>query len=380
MRIDFFPMAQSLGAARSELEAAFDRVVSAGRLVLGPEVEAFEAEFAAYCGAAHCVGVGNGLDALAIALWAQGIGPGDEVIVPGHTFIASWLAVARIGAVPVGADVEPESCNLDPAAVAAAITPRTAAIMPVHLYGNPAPMDAINRVAARHGLFVLEDAAQAHGARRRGRRVGALGHAAGFSFYPTKNLGALGDGGAIVTDDPGLAERARRWRNYGSAAKYLHEVAGGNSRLAELQAAFLRVRLLRLDAENARRQAIAAAYRARLAAIGGLLLPHPDAADEPVYHLFVVRTPQRERLAAGLAARGIGTMVHYPCPPHLQPAFAATPPRQPLPVSERLAGEVLSLPLWPGLSPEQVAHVADAVRKVLAAPPARSAAAVAAAG
>src|SRR5216684_6315480 len=195
MRIEFLPMAQSLRAVRRELDEAFDRVVASGRLILGREVAAFEEEFAAYCGAAHCVSVGNGLDALAIALKAHGVRPGDEVIVPGHTFIASWLAVARIGAVPVGADVEPHSFNLDPASVEAAITPRTAAIMPVHLYGNPAAMDAINRVAARHGLFVLEDAAQAHGARYRSRRAGALGDAAGFSFYPTKNLGALGDGG-----------------------------------------------------------------------------------------------------------------------------------------------------------------------------------------
>src|SRR5216684_5794585 len=322
MRIEFLPMAQSLRAVRRELDEAFDRVVSSGRLILGREVAAFEEEFAAYCGVAHCVSVGNGLDALAIALKAQGVRPGDEVIVPGHTFIASWLAVSQIGAVPIGADVDPNSFNLDPDGLAAAITPRTVAIMPVHLYGNPAAMDEINRVAARHGLFVLEDAAQAHGARYQSRRAGALGHAAGFSFYPTKNLAALGDGGAIVTDDAGLAERARQYRNYGSAAKYVHDIAGANSRLDEMQAAFLRVRLRRLDDENARRREIAVRYIERLQGLEGLALPQAEPNCEHVYHLFVVRTMGRDMLAAGLAARDVGTMVHYPRPPHLQPAFA----------------------------------------------------------
>lgn len=364
-------MAEVLAAIRGELDAAFDRVLTGGHLVLGREVEAFEEEFAAYCGAGHCVTVGNGLDALAIALRAQGVGAGDEVVVPGHTFVASWLAVSQIGAVPVGADVDPDSFNLDPASVAAAITPRTVAIMPVHLYGNPAPMHAIAAIARRHGLFVLEDAAQAHGARHRSRRVGALGQAAGFSFYPTKNLGGLGDGGAIVTDDGGLAERARRYRNYGSATKYRHEVAGANSRLDELQAAFLRVRLHRLDEDNARRRAIAAAYRERLAGIDALRLPQVDHRDEHVYHLFVVRTPRRDALAAGLEARGIATMVHYPCPPHRQPVYAGQRQPMKLPVSEALAGEVLSLPMWPGLSEGQIDRIAAAVREVLG--PARDA-------
>jgi len=366
MRIEFFPMADSLKAIRRELDEAFDRVVSGGRLILGREVEAFEEEFAAYCGAEHCVTVGNGLDALAIALRARGIGPGDEVIVPGHTFIASWLAVSQIGAVPIGADVDPRSFNLDPGSLEAAMSPRTAAIMPVHLYGNPAAMDEINRVAARHGLFVLEDAAQAHGARFRSRRAGSLGDAAGFSFYPTKNLGALGDGGAIVTNDAGLAERARQYRNYGSSTKYIHDVAGANSRLDELQAAFLRGRLIRLDEENARRRAIAAAYRERLSGIGNLRLPEADRDCEHVYHLFVVRTAHRDALAAGLEARGVATMVHYPRPPHRQRAFADTALRVPLPATEVLAAEVLSLPLWPALTEGQLDRVAHAVREVLA--------------
>jgi dTDP-4-amino-4,6-dideoxygalactose transaminase len=339
--------------------------MSSGHLILGQEVETFEQEFAAYCGAAHCVGVGNGLDALAIALKAHGVRPGDEVIVPGHTFIASWLAVSQIGAVPIGADVDPQSFNLDPARIEAALSPRTVAIMPVHLYGNPAAMDEINRVAARHGLFVLEDAAQAHGARYRSRRAGSLGHAAGFSFYPTKNLGALGDGGAIVTSDAQLAERARKYRNYGSSAKYVHDIAGANSRLDELQAAFLRVGLRRLDAENTRRREIAAAYRERLAGIEGLLLPAVERDSEHVHHLFVVCGPQRDALAAGLAARDIATMVHYPCPPHLQPAFSGATLRAPLPITQALAGKVLSLPLWPAMTEDQLDYIAAAVREVL---------------
>ena len=366
MTIEFFPMAALLRAMRPELDAAFDRVATRGRLILGLEVEAFEEEFAAFCGVRHCVGVGNGLDALAIALRAQGVGPGDEVIVPGHTFIASWLAVSEVGAVPVGVDVDSASFNLDPAGIAAAITPRTVAIMPVHLYGNPAPMDAINAVAARHGLFVLEDAAQAHGARYRGRRAGSLAHAAGFSFYPTKNLGALGDGGAIVTDDAGLAARARRYRNYGSSGKYEHEIAGANSRLDELQAAFLRTRLLRLDDDNARRRALAASYCDHMRGIPALQLPKSEPGSEHVYHLFVVHTPRREDLAAGLETRGIGTMVHYPRPPHRQRAFADRMPRMSLPVTESLADEVLSLPMWPGLTDIQIEQVASAVREVLA--------------
>jgi dTDP-3-amino-3,4,6-trideoxy-alpha-D-glucose transaminase len=360
--IEFFPVRQVLERDRRELDEAFDRVLRSGWLILGREVEAFEEEFAAYCGAAHCVTVGNGLDALAIALRAQGIGPGDEVIVPGHTFIASWLAVAQVGALPVPADVDPATCNLDPDSAAAAVTPRTAAIMPVHLYGYPAAMDRVNALAARHGLFVLEDAAQAHGAVYRGRRAGSLGHAAGFSFYPTKNLGALGDGGAIVTSDAGLAERARRYRNYGASGKYVHETTGANSRLDELQAAFLRARLAHLDADNARRRAVAFVYRDQLAGVAGLALPPERNEAEHVYHLFVVRSPYRDALARGLAGQGIGTMVHYPRPPHRQSAFADYTPRAPLPATEALAGEVLSLPLWPSMTPAQVERVAAAVR------------------
>jgi len=305
MTIEFLPLRQALEERRRELDEAFDRVLRSGWLILGREVEAFEQEFAAYCGASHCVTVGNGLDALAISLRAQGIGPGDEVIVPGHTFIASWLAVTQIGAVPVPADVDPASCNIDPGSVASAVTPRTAAIMPVHLYGYPAAMDEINRLAARYGLFVLEDAAQAHGAVYRGRRAGSLGQAAGFSFYPTKNLAALGDGGAIVTSDAGLAERARRYRNYGSSGKYEHAAEGANSRLDELQAAFLRARLGHLDADNLRRRTVAAAYRDRLAGVAGLELPpEEDGAEQRL-------SPVRRALAASRCASRASRRTRY---------------------------------------------------------------------
>jgi len=366
MAIEFFPMGNVLSADRAELDEAFHRVMSSGRLILGREVEAFEQEFASYCEADHCVTVGNGLDALAIALRAQGVCRGDEVIVPGHTFIATWLAVSQIGAVPIACDADPNTYNLDPILVNSLISPRTVAIVPVHLYGNPAPMGEINAIAARHGLFVLEDAAQAHGGRYRSSRVGSLGGAAGFSFYPTKNLGALGDGGAIVTNDDQIASRARKYRNYGTTEKDVYEIAGVNSRLDELQAAFLRTKLSRLDKNNSRRRVIAAAYRDRLEGLNGLQLPRAEADGEHVYHLYVVRTPHRDALAAGLEARGICTQVHYPRPPHLQGAFAnMVGLRAPLAVTEALAREVLSLPMWPGLSEADVDRIANGVREVL---------------
>lgn len=366
MTVEFFPLSRSLTGIRPELDEAYRRVMASGQLILGREVETFEREFAQYCGAEHCVTVGNGLDAIAIALGVQGVGPGDEVIVPGHTFIATWFAVSRIGAVPIGVDVDPDTFNLNPQAVEAAISPRTIAIIPVHLYGNPAPMREINAIAARHGLTVIEDAAQAHGARYYAKRVGALGSAACFSFYPTKNLGALGDGGAIVTNDGRLAETARKYRNYGSSEKYLHEIAGSNSRLDELQAAFLRVRLRQLDQDNEGRRAVAAAYCERLEGLPGLLLPRVSLGGEHVYHLFVVRAADRAALITGLTERGIQTMIHYPTPPHAQPAYAgAPPPRLPLKVSENLAEQVLSLPIWPQMPRKEIDAVANAIRDVL---------------
>lgn len=363
MNIPFLDLAAINAEVGTKLDEALARVRAASHYILGPELEAFEQEFAAFCGAAYCIGAGNGLDALVLALKAAGVGKGDEVIVPSHTFIATWLAVTACGATVVPVEPEADGFNIDPAGVDAAVTPRTRAIIPVHLYGEPADMDAINAIAAKHGLFVLEDAAQAHGARYKNRRTGSLGHAAAFSFYPAKNLGALGDGGAVVTSDAAFAARVRALRNYGSSARYAHPVQGGNSRLDEIQAACLRVKLPGLDAGNARRRKQAAQY---LAALGTcrLTLPVPAAHSEPVWHLFVVRNPHRDVLQQKLRNAGVATLIHYPCPPHLQGAYASMGLRRgSLPGAERLADEVLSLPLgWDF----DVAPVAQTLARIMA--------------
>jgi dTDP-4-amino-4,6-dideoxygalactose transaminase len=338
---------------RTELQAAFARVLDSGWYILGQEVEAFEREFAAYCEAEYCVGVGNGLEALHLILRAYGIGPGDEVIVPANTYIATWLAVSQCGATPVPVEPDDRTFNIDPSLIEAAITPRTKVILPVHLYGQPADLDPIKALAARHDLKVIEDAAQAHGARYKGRRVGGLGDAAGFSFYPGKNLGALGDGGAVVTNDAELADRVRVLRNYGSRVKYHNEVKGFNSRLDELQAALLRVKLPVLDEWNQRRRAAAARYRDRLAGCD-LTLPFVPEWAEPVWHLFVVRHPRRDELQQRLQQAGIGTMIHYPVPPHLQPAYAELGyGAGAFPLTEAIHREVLSLPMGPHLTVAQ---------------------------
>ncbi|MEI6026770.1 MAG: DegT/DnrJ/EryC1/StrS family aminotransferase [Betaproteobacteria bacterium] len=348
---------------RADLHAALDRVLNAGWLILGKETETFEAEFAAWCGTEHCVGVGNGLEALHLVLRAWGIGPGDEVLVPSNTYIATWLAVTHCGATPVPVEPDPATCNIDPTRLSAAITPRTKAIIAVHLYGQTADMDGVMAVARAHGLKVLEDAAQAHGALYRGRRAGALADAAGFSFYPGKNLGALGDGGAVTTADAELAQRLRMLRNYGSRVKYHNEVLGWNSRLDELQAAFLRAKLPMLDADNAARGALAARYQAGLAPLTGLVLPWVAPHCEPVWHLYVVQHPERDRLAQHLRARGIDTLVHYPIAPHLQPAYAGLGMRDgSLPIAEALHRQVLSLPLWPGMTVVDVDAVVEGIR------------------
>jgi dTDP-4-amino-4,6-dideoxygalactose transaminase len=337
--------------------------MNSGWYILGEELEAFEAEFAGYCGAEFCVGVANGLDALQLILRAYGIGPGDEVIVPSHTFIATWLAVTYAGANPV--PVEPPddaTYTISPRLIEAAISPRTRAIMPVHLYGCPADMTPIMHIAARHGLKVIEDAAQAHGARYLGRRAGNLGDAAAFSFYPGKNLGAFGDGGAITTNDAELAAKLRSLRNYGSSAKYVHDMIGLNSRLDPLQAAILRVKLRKLDEWNERRLTLAERYRQRLAG-AGLSLPEIPAGFDSVFHLFVVRTARRDVLQAGLREAGIDTLIHYPIPPHRQGAYSRMQD-QTLPVAERLAGEVLSLPMGPHLSIDDVDEVANQIRRM----------------
>lgn len=363
MRIPFLDLKSANLEQEAELESAFRRVLHSGSYVLGAEVEAFEQDFARYCGARHAIGVANGLDAIFLILKACGIGPGDEVIVPSNTYIATWLAASHCGAMPVPVEPDAPTCNLDAGKLEAAITPRTRAIIAVHLYGQPADMDAINAVARRHGLKVIEDAAQAHGAFYKGRRVGSLGDAAAFSFYPGKNLGALGDGGAVTTQDTALAEKIRVYRNYGSRVKYHNEVLGFNSRLDELQAALLNVKLPRLDEMNARRARIAALYAEQLSGVPGITLPVVPEWAEPVWHLYVIRHPQRDALAGRLAQAGIGSVIHYPVAPHRQPAYACLQAAEgSFPIAEAMHREVLSLPIGPMMTLEQAAEVAVVIR------------------
>lgn len=355
---------RAIQAAHAEpLRQAFDRVLASGWYILGEEVRAFEREYAAHCQAEHCVGVANGLDALVLALRALGIGPGDEVLVPSNTYIASWLAVSHAGATPVPVEPHADTANIDPDRLASALTGRTRAIMPVHLYGQPAELAPILAFAKAHGLSVVEDAAQAHGAAYQGRPLGAHGDVVAWSFYPGKNLGALGDGGAITTNDADLAERVRVLRNYGSQRKYVNEVIGYNSRLDELQAALLRAKLPQLAAENARRAQIAAHYLAGLADAPVVLpVTRPDCTS--AWHLFVIRHPRRDALAAALAERGIGTMIHYPIPPHRQQAYAELAlAAGALPISEALHREVLSLPMGPTMSLADADRVIGAIHE-----------------
>jgi dTDP-4-amino-4,6-dideoxygalactose transaminase/predicted nucleic acid-binding protein len=349
---------------RTELEQGFDRVLNSGWYILGPEVDAFEAEFATYCEAKHCVGVANGLDALHLALLALGVKPGDEVIVPSNTYIATWLAVSQCGAIPVPVEPDPLTYNIDPSRIETAITSRTKVILPVHLYGQSADMEPILAIAKKHGLRVLEDGAQAHGARYKGKRIGAHGDVVAWSFYPGKNLGAYGDGGAITTDDPELAERISILRNYGSRVKYVNEVCGFNSRLDPLQAAALRVKLKVLDEWNARRANLAAVYNNQLVNMG-LKLPVVPAWAEPVWHLYVVEVPARDTLQKKLTDAGVGTMIHYPIPPHLQQAYANTGfSAGDFPIAERMAKQVLSLPIGPQLRVEQQEFVIDVITRI----------------
>ncbi len=344
------------------LQAALARVLASRRYLLGPELDAFESEFAAFCGVRHCVGVASGLSAIELALRAAGIGPGDEVIVPAYTWIATWLAVTRTGARPVGVDAIEGTYNIDPAAIAAAISPRTAAIVPVHLRGEPAEMGAIGEVARAHGLLVVEDAAQAHGATYGGRRVGSLGDAAAFSFYPSKNLGALGDGGAVVTDDDEVAARVRLLRNYGARDRYRLEVGGTNSRLAEIQAAVLRAKLPHLDECNAARTALAEVYLHAFEGREGIEVPRTPARMRPAWHLFAIGHRERDRLAESLAGQGIETLVHYPVLPHLSPAYRDGGWGEgSFPVAERLSAATLSVPLHPRLPVGTCEAIAAAV-------------------
>jgi dTDP-4-amino-4,6-dideoxygalactose transaminase len=360
--VPFLDVKASYTVLAPELNRAWQRVMQSGHYILGGEVSAFERQFAEYCGAGHAVGVGNGMEALVLALRAWNIGAGDEVIVPAHTFIASWMAVTAVGAVPVPVDLDPARHTMDPALIEAAITSRTKVVMPVHLYGMPADMPAISSIAKRHGLYVLEDAAQAHGAHIGGCRVGALGDAAGFSFYPGKNLGAFGDGGAITTHDAALAERLRCLRNYGSAQKYVHQEShGANSRLDELQAAVLQVKLPHLDAWNSRRRDIARYYMTHMTH-AAITLPQHCTAAEPVWHIFPVLCDARDALQQHLQRHGVQTLVHYPATPARQQAYAGLGiDASRFPVAEKLARCQLSLPIGPHMTQAQVERVVEAV-------------------
>ena len=357
--VPFLDVGATYHELEADLDAAVKRILTGGWYIGGHECSAFEEAYAAFCGAQYCVGVGNGLDAMTLALRAMDIGSGDEVIVPSNTYIATWLAVSYAGATPVPVEPDPATFNLDPAKLENALTSRTRAILAVHLYGQPADLEPILSFARANRLRVLEDAAQAHGARYNGTRIGAHGDAVAWSFYPGKNLGAFGDAGALTTNDPEIAQRVRVLGNYGSHVKYINDVQGVNSRLDPLQAAVLRVKLAHLEVWNERRRYVAQTYQERLK---GLRLPFvPDWA-EPAWHLYVVRHPQRDALQKHLASRGVGTVIHYPIPPHRQGAYSSLNLHEgSLPISEAIHREVISLPLGPHMTPKQIETVIDAV-------------------
>lgn len=369
IKIPFVDLHAQYTSIASDVTAAMMRVVERGDYILGDDVRLFEEEFAKYIGTSEAISVGSGLDALEFALRAYGVGPGDEVITAANTFIATVLAIMSTGARPVLVDADRETYNIDPAAIEAAITSKTKAIMPVHLYGQPADMQPILEIAQKRGLVVIEDAAQAHGARYDGRRAGALGHAAGFSFYPAKNLGAYGDGGMVVTNDSAAAEKIRRYRNYGQRVKYEHPVIGTNSRLDTIQAAVLRVKLPHLDRWNAARGEHAAAYNALLAG-SSIVLPTAAQKCTHIYHLYVIQLDRREEVQKALTARGIGTGIHYPIPIHLQEACASLGYRKgDFPVTENAASRILSLPMYPEMTAEQCEFVADELLQAISASP-----------
>jgi dTDP-4-amino-4,6-dideoxygalactose transaminase len=361
-KIPFLDLRKCYLELKAELDSVFQRVMDSGWYIHGEELKAFESEFAEYCNVKYCIGVGNGLDALHLILCTMDIGAGDEVIVPSNTFIATWLAVSYAGATPVPVEPDKATYNIDPNRIEEAITEKTKAIMPVHLYGQPADMDSILEIADKYRIKVIEDAAQAHGALYKKKRVGGLGDAAGFSFYPGKNLGAFGDGGAVTTNDPIIAEKVRQLSNYGSQVKYSHNIKGFNSRLDEIQAALLRVKLRHLDEWNARRRKIADKYLKKLAGQDYLILPQVPMFAEPVWHLFVIRTPERERLQKYLMDCGIQTLIHYPVPPHRQGAYNELSHLSFL-VSEQIHKEVLSLPISPVMDENDVEYVWNALER-----------------
>ena len=357
--VPFLDLASINQTIRPLIDEAYHRVIDSGWFIMGPELESFENEFAKYSNVKHCIGVGNGLEALHLILRAYGIGPGDEVIVPSNTFIATWLAVSQCGATPIPVEPNEVTHNIDHSLIEAAITKKTKAIMPVHLYGQPADMDPINEIAHKYKLVVIEDAAQAQGAEYKGNKVGSLADAAGTSFYPGKNLGALGDGGAILTNDDGIAFKVRQLRNYGSTIKYHHDLAGYNSRLDELQAAFLRVKLRFLDDWNQKRKHIASLYTSLLSNSNAITPFVPDYLD-PVWHLYVVRSKHRDALKEFLELKGVATVIHYPIPPHLQSCYKDLN-RLSLPISEILSQEILSLPISPNMQDGDVEYVVNCI-------------------
>jgi dTDP-4-amino-4,6-dideoxygalactose transaminase len=359
-QVAFTDLKAAYDELRTEIDTAVSRVLQSGWYIGGPEVCAFEEAFADYCGALHCAGVGTGFDALHLALAAMDVGPGDEVILASNSYIATVLAVSRVGATPVLVEPDPGTFNVDPTRVEAAITSRTKAILPTHLYGQPADLDPLLEITRRHGLRLLEDAAQAHGARYKGRRIGAHGDAVAWSFYPTKNLGAMGDAGAVTTNDPEIARRVRQLGNYGSGKRYISDVKGVNSRLDPVQAAILAVKLRYLDEWNARRRVIASYYSNHLE--GAVTVPPDPNWAEPVWHLYVIQVDQRDELAERLRGAGVDALIHYPVPPHLQQAYADLAlPTGSFPVAERLARQVLSLPIGPHLSEQRAEQVVAAL-------------------
>lgn len=362
MNIPFLNLVAAHDPLSAELNEAAARVIASGWYIHGNECRAFEEDWARFLDAKHAVGVSNGLDALILSLKALGVGEGAEVIVPSNTYVATALAVTHVGARPVFVEPCLDTYNIDPRRIEAAINERTRAIMPVHLYGQAAEMTEIMAIAARHGLFVVEDNAQAQGATHKGQKTGTFGHCNGTSFYPGKNLGALGDAGAVSTNDPDLARKVRVLGNYGSQKKYFNEVIGYNNRLDEMQAALLRVKLPHLNDWTAQRQAIASAYLEGLSGVGDLVLPATHADSSHVYHLFVIRTKRRDELAEHLKQEGIGTLVHYPIPPHLQACYADLGfKRGDFPLAEEIADTALSLPIWPGMEREQTDEVIQAM-------------------
>lgn len=364
MSIPFLDLKTPYLELKDELDEAYHRVMNSGWYILGEETEAFEKEFATYCNTKYCIGLGNGLDALHLILKGYEIGAGHEVIVPSNTYIATWLAISYAGATPVCVEPDIHTYNIDPQKIESAITEHTRAIMPVHLYGQIANMPAIMQIAKKYNLKVIEDAAQAHGALLNGKHAGSFGDATAWSFYPGKNLGALGDAGAITTNDSDLNEKIKMLRNYGSRVKYQHEFKGYNSRLDPLQAAFLRVKLHHLDEWNLRRKIIVQKYISQLKGVRNIALPHVEERSEPAWHLFVIRNPQRNQLQNHLQQAGIGTLIHYPIPPHLSEAYKEFGKKVgDYLIAEELANTVLSLPIGPHLSTQQVDFIIETIKK-----------------